>query len=212
MATPRCEADHINIVLIGNFNPSILQPRWMAAVGLVGEKEAEGANITVIAPDASVFELPDWVGIQTTPDRFQAMGPFGHALKIRDLVAGLFTVLEHTPVTQLGINRAMHFRLPDVATRDALGRKFAPPEVWPHEFGTAKVASLRMQGSRPNSAAAWAAMTVEPSVKIPDVGVFLAVHEHYDIDGPGQAVQVLRSELEASARFAFDLAEAVLQS
>jgi len=212
MAIPRCEADHLTLVLTGNFNPSILQPRWMAVIGLLGGEEAEAAKVTVIAQDAAIFEVGDWLGIQVTPERFQAMGPFSHALKIRDLVAGLFLVLEHTPVTQVGINRAMHFRLPDKAARDALGEKFAPPGAWPAPFGKAKVASLRMQGNRPNSEALWVTMTLEPSAKIPEVGVFVASHEHYEVAASDQAVKVLRSGFEPSVRFGRELAEALLSS
>ena len=76
MAIPRCEADHLTIVLIGNFNLSILQPRWLAGdVALLGPEEADAAKVTIIAPDAAIFDVGDWLGLQVNPERLQATGP-----------------------------------------------------------------------------------------------------------------------------------------
>jgi hypothetical protein len=210
MATPNCEADQLTLVLIGSFNPAILQPRWMAGVDLLGPGEAEAAKITVIAADAAIFEIGDWLGIQVTSDRFHATGPFSHALKIRDFVVGLFSVLEHTPITQLGINRSMHFRLKDKTTRDMLGEKFAPAEAWPAAFATAKLQSLRKQGKRPNSSAGSLTVTIEPSGRIPEVGLFVSSHEHYELAAGERAAEMLRSNFEASVRFGLELAEMLL--
>jgi hypothetical protein len=215
MATPpHCEADHLLIVLIGNFNPAILQPRWMASEGvdLLGKEEADRAKLTFIAQDAAAFEVGDWLAIQASPDRFHATGPFMHARKIRDLVVGLFSVLEHTPISYLGVNRAMHFRMQDRATRDALGAKLAPPEVWPSGLAAPKFNAVRVQGARPKSKAQWLQMTVEPSLTVLDVGIFVASHEQFQLSTTDPLVDVLRSDFDDSVRFGRELAEALLSS
>src|SRR3990167_7852578 len=205
MTTPRCEIDFLTVVLIANFNPSIMQPRWMAGAGLLGEEEAKSAKVSIIAQDMAMFEVGEWLSMQVTTERFQAMGPFSPALKIRDLVVGLFSVLEPPPVAHLGINRGMHFRLTDLATRDALGERLVPPTVWPSRFGEPKMNSLRMRGARAGWDAEWITMTVGASVQIPETGVYLSSNEHYQCDGAEHAVRLLRSRLEASVRFAREL-------
>jgi hypothetical protein len=212
MAIARSEDDIVTLVLIGKFNPSILQPRWMAGVNLFGEEEASEAKISLITQDTALFEVGEWLALHVTPERFQATGPFSHALKLRDLVIGLFTVLEHTPLAHLGINRGMHFRLTDGDERDALGGKLAPPGVWPTRFAAPKMSTLSMKGGRANSKANWTTVTVEPSTRIPDVGVFVASHEHYEFEGAEEAVKVLRSSFDDSVRFGREVAEALLSS
>src|SRR3954447_8551355 len=76
MASPRCEDDIVTVVLLGNFNPSIFQPRWMATVGLLGDEEAKSAKISLIAQDTAIFEVGEWLAIHVTTERFQATGPF----------------------------------------------------------------------------------------------------------------------------------------
>lgn len=210
MATPTAEVDQLTIVLIGNFNPAILQPRWMGAVGLIGEAEAAAAVITVITPDTAIFDVGDWLSLQVTPERFQATAPFSHALKVRDFAVELFSALEHTPIRQLGISRTMHFRLKDTSTRDAMGEKFAPATVWPAALVNPKLNSLRKVGKRPRSRAASLTVTIEPSVRIQDVGVFIGAHEHYEITGEQTTVDLLRSELDDSVRFALELAQTLV--
>ena len=58
----------LSIVLIGNFNPVIISPCWLASKGLIREIEAETARVDVIHSEVTKFEL-DWFSFESTQAR-----------------------------------------------------------------------------------------------------------------------------------------------
>src|SRR5437867_1304432 len=104
MALPNCEIEGVSIVLRGNFNPSIFQPAWLASHSLLRRQEADAAKINVIHPELTSFTA-EWLILEVTKDRFGAATIHqAHAEPLRDLVLGVFTLLEHTPFTKMGMN------------------------------------------------------------------------------------------------------------
>src|SRR3989304_7099258 len=100
-----------SIVILGDFNPKIFQPSWFAAENLIGKQEAEGAVVSVVHSDISIFSI-EWARLEILRERFFAettQQPYDKAL--RDLVLGTFTILRHTPLRLMGINTTMHFRV-----------------------------------------------------------------------------------------------------
>jgi len=94
-----------NIVLLGGFNPIIIQPAWLSRHGVVKETSDEFTTEILIAPAASQqlmrFHLDDlrW---EVTPDRVlvgsdQARSPAAWLNRLLDL-------LPHTPLRAVGIN------------------------------------------------------------------------------------------------------------
>src|SRR5688500_4623204 len=100
-----------SIVLRGSFNPTIFQPSWLARYNLISTQEADAAQVKVVHSEVSHFETESSV-IQVTKDRFAAATKASvHWVPLADLVVGTFSILEHTPVTAMGINRQMHFEV-----------------------------------------------------------------------------------------------------
>lgn len=216
MSAPSCEFDQPSIVFVGSFNPRLFQPRWLGAKGLLPEAEADSAEITVIHADLCSFRVGTWLTLQVTQDRFIALSDEAHAGALRDLVLGLFRLLEHTPVTQLGINRGMHFRLASAADRMSLGRSLASPDPWKDMLQEPVMRSLTIQGRRPTSPAARLHVKVEPSSRpsLLDIGVALDVNEHFETaesDSLTALLAMLSSEWEASLDFAKQLASKILK-
>ena len=124
------QIDRATIVLVGRFNPAIFQPAWFALHKMIGQKEAETADIELIHKEVSQFKL-DQFEFQVLADRFAITSLDTHPEHIRDLVISCFgQFLPHTPVRAMGINRAVHFDTGDFEVRDCVGGRLAPKDAW----------------------------------------------------------------------------------
>lgn len=176
------EIEGASVVLIGNFNPSIFQPAWLAANELIGKQESEKAKIDAIHSDLCVFTT-EWLQLQVTTDRFTATTlnqAFYNVL--RDLVHGIFTLLEHTPARAMGLNRRTHFHMGSRERRDKLGFLLAPQSPWEGIVTDSTLSSLLVRGARVGGRGKWFSARVEPSRRIlpADSGVYVETNEHYE--------------------------------
>lgn len=175
------------IVLAGSFNPSIVQPNWLAAGDLIRRDEADRATeegIEVISPQITSFSL-DWAKIQVTPERFAAEAlSAAQRLEIASLVAGIFGLLEHTPISAMGLHWRAHYKLRSEETWHLLGDKLAPKELWRDVLtseirgGAPGLRTLVIEGRRESTSAEWTRIKIEPSVRV-DCGVYIEVHEEF---------------------------------
>ena len=120
----------VEVVLIGRFNPAIVQPGWLAKYGIVGEEDAKAAQLTLVHPDLTsirfgLFEL------QVETGRFAIKTRDIHPEIIKDFVLKTFgQFLMHTPIQLVGINYIAEIECPSVEVRDAFGKRLAPKEAW----------------------------------------------------------------------------------
>ncbi len=175
------EIQGISIVLVGSFNPKIFHPAWFAAQKLIREKEAEEANIELITPAVAKFSL-DWMRLQVIQEQFvieTIQEPYYEIL--RDLIVGTFSLLNHTPVTMLGINTQQHFRMHFEDEWNKLGHELAPKEkYWIPVLEKPGMRSLVVQGQRPDKYKGYIQVKVEPSSKI-QLGVYISINDHYEV-------------------------------
>ena len=125
MAEPVREVAGISIVLLGSFNPAIFQPAWFAKQGLLPAGEAENAEINLIHPEFVSFTA-GWLQLQVTQSQFLASTTEDPLEALRDLVLGTFSLLRHTPVSKMGVNRDVHIRMPDESSWHAVGHALVP--------------------------------------------------------------------------------------
>jgi hypothetical protein len=117
------------IVLIGDFNPVIIQPFWLLAKRLIKEEEANNATVEVIHNELVKFQI-DWFMVQITRDRFEIrtnQEPYFEPL--RDLAISIFEILRETPIRALGLNHIRHYILEQKEYRE-LGNTLAPFDNW----------------------------------------------------------------------------------
>ncbi len=184
------ETGGVSVVVLGDFNPAIFTPAWFALHGLLSESAADNADLKVASPQVTAFST-EWLDLQVTADRFQANTQQAPLIRVRDLAVRVFREhLHHTPLRVIGINRDVHFRVTDQATRDRIGRILAPPEPWGGwkdeldlggEYGGMK--SLTMSQFSPAGRPPGGQMnvTVEPSARIGSgrTGIYVNVNDHY---------------------------------
>lgn len=208
------------IVLIGSFNPAIIQPYWLASVDLIRRDEAGSATVDVISQQVTSFSI-SWLALQVLESRFQAESTDpAHHLHLLNLVEGIFANLDHTPFSKMGILRRAHYQLPSEDEWHTLGDRLAPKELWrsvmssPIREDTPGLRTITIEGCREGSPAAWMRVKVEPSVKLSH-GVYIEVYEHHDEEeSGGDAARILLGILhdgwERFLRDATSIADGVL--
>ena len=182
MPLPKVHEDLASIVFVGNFNPAIFQPAWLAAKGLIRESEASEAVVELIHPEVAQYRA-GWLHVSVTRERFSAstLDPACHA-PLRDLVVGVFELLEQTPTSRLGLNRAMHVDLLDDATWHNLGHLVAPKEPWAGILEKPGMRAVVMEGMRADRAPGRVFFRLEPSQKYAH-SIFADVNSEYS---PGE--------------------------
>ncbi|MGQ0465467.1 MAG: hypothetical protein ACT4QG_09115 [Sporichthyaceae bacterium] len=183
MTTPMPpERQSVSIVLLGAFNPRIFTPSWFVARNLLPAQVVEEGSIALINNDLSAFST-DWCRLEVIAERFLLASdnaPVDAAL--RDLAAGTFRVLEHTPVAAIGVNFSAHYRLPDEASWHRFGHRLAPKEtVWDSILESAGTRSLLIEGLRTDGYAGHVRVKVEPSVVVGH-GIFIEVNDEFRKD------------------------------
>jgi len=196
----------LTVVLLGDFNPTIFQPSWFAAEGLLTEEEAKIATINVVHPDVTSFELP-WVRFTIERERFMAASlaqPYFE--RLAGSVCAAFDLLRHTPIHMFGINNEAHFRAVSIEKWHALGHKLAPKEFWQTYFDAPGMQNLTIrQIPRPDGLNGHVQITVEPSERIKP-GVYIGVNDQFqEVDGKAmgarRAIELLREKWSATSDF-----------
>ena len=213
------EISGIYVILIAeeSFTPAILTPAWFELHGLLPPGTAEAATLGVSHRQLTVFEA-DWLNVEVNTNQFIASTNQEPFIRVRDLVLRLFRErLSQTPISALGINRDVHFKVGSAAEREDIGRQLAPLAPW-GELGQelqlgdlgAGVSSLTMsQHARhsPTSSGQFN-ITIEPSrqIAVDSSGVYVRVNRHHAIDEGGRAdatahfMEVLADNFEATHR------------
>lgn len=125
------QIETLTVVFIGDFNPIIFQPAWLALKGLIREDEATNAKVEVIHSEIVKFELNDWLDVEITKNRClfkTSKVPYFEPLK--DLVVGVFKILRETPIYSFGINHTYDLSLHDAEKYYAFGSQLTPLNIW----------------------------------------------------------------------------------
>lgn len=123
-------ADNVSIVLLGAFNPKIFHPAWLAMHNLISSEQANKADINIVHGDITQFTAA-YMKFEIHAGRFAVTCDTIYKDVIRDLVVATFREhLPHSPVWQLGINRAISFSCGSEGMRNKFGTALAPKSPW----------------------------------------------------------------------------------
>jgi hypothetical protein len=196
----------LTLAMVGDFNPTIFQPKWFSSENLLTVEEADSVNVQVIHPDVTSFGLP-WLTLTIQRERFDAVclaQPYFE--RVAGLVSKTFELLRHTPIRMMGINNDAHFRASSSDAWHAMGDKFAPKESWKEFFPNPGLQSMTIrQIPRTDDLDGYCQVIVEPSVRTTP-GVYIAINDHFII-GPKQvlgatkAIEVLQTKWSGSVAF-----------
>lgn len=211
MKLSQLEIQNLSIVTLGDFTPSIFQPAWFSAKGLVASGESEGATVELINKNIASFRM-DWLKLRVTRDRFEAVtaqqpyyGP------LRDLVSGTFGLFPNIEVSALGINRVFLYRFESEKAWHALGDRIAPKMDWRAVLKSPGLRQFTMQGERDDGYKGWIWVRIEPAVDT-SFNAVIEVNDHYDLEqmlgeSSGKISEILSKNWEASMKQAENIVE-----
>jgi len=177
---PEIEQLVIAIVVLGNFNPMIFHPLWFAQNDLIAEQEVEQAKEVLTSDEVSTFQLND-IHFQIERERFGlTTKDASKAQTVRDLVRGSFSLLEHTPLTVVGLNQDTRFRLASHDAWNAVGDKFAPKPHWKDILDSPGMLGVSMLGTRTDCSADRISIRIAPASGLEN-GVYVGVNQQYTI-------------------------------
>lgn len=161
----------------------------------------------------------EWFRLEVLPERVLLSTTQGQYYEpMRDLALGTFRILRHTPITKMGINRDFHFRMPSEEAWHAIGHRLAPKDAWKDVLLEPGMASLSMQGRRPDQHQGAINVKVEPSNRVKP-GVFISVNDHYEptdvkdvksVQGADSILDILESSWRTSIQRSQEIAQRVV--
>lgn len=174
---------NIALVFVGNFNPSIVSPSWLARKGLIRDSEADNANLQITHPEISRFTL-SFVEIQVTMTKFQLtcenQAEFEY---VKDLAVSIFTILSETPVSALGFNHFMHFKLSNIKEYNGFGNWLSPLSSWENSLEGPKILELKIIDTPHKESNIKNQVTIVPSDKLPPgLGVRIQLNYHIELN------------------------------
>ncbi len=169
----------LSCVLIGKFNPEMFSPAWLKYYKLVRESEADDAKVNVIHPGLTQFVAAN-ITFSIEENRFSISSVDQSKFEmVRDLALGILTLIETTPITQMGINTDCHFKMKNEAAWHAFGNKVAPKELWNRLLERAGLKNIVIQGLNPYSVSGGEInLKVESSKTRPD-SIFVQFNNHF---------------------------------
>ncbi|MFO1349354.1 MAG: hypothetical protein U1F68_01180 [Gammaproteobacteria bacterium] len=208
MPEPTIVRDEADIVLIGAFNPAIFQPKWFQGHKLIQDTEADAAQIEVIHNEITIFSLK-WVRFEITRNSFVARSNDpSHFDPLRDIVVSVFQLLEHTPISKIGLNHNIFFKLQSEDAWHQIGHTLAPKEIWMKYLKNPGLKNLTIEASRNDDFQGYINVTIQPPTR--NV-VSIAINDHYEIgNGDGRnASDIVTTQWRSSIDYALELAKSI---
>jgi len=196
------------VVCVGSFNPVIFQPEWLVRHGLISAGESEAADVRVVSHEVTQFST-ELFDVQVTGEQFvAATGRAPSHRMMQDLVIGIFTLLSHTPITRMGLNRDVHFRMPSEDAWHALGNRLLPPEPWQGILESPGMKGVLVEAVRPDERKGAVFIRVEPSVLV-HPGVYVQQNDHFDFGNDVMDAEAALRTLTEEWSASLERAEAV---
>lgn len=172
------QQEAISIVILGDFNPSIFQPFWFSANGLMPSEETKAAEIEMIHKRLASFSMGK-IKVQVDEARLgltTVESPQG--LVLRDLAIGTLSILEHTPLKAIGINLDTVFELESDDAWHAIGHRLVPKKHWTPFVSQPGMQQVIVEGKRDNCSADRIQIRVQPTAQRQ---VMVAINQHYNL-------------------------------
>ena len=153
MDSPELAHDNLMIVVLGEFDPMQIIPRWLRDEDLIGPEDFDSHQIEVISPGVTAVTFGS-IQLQVKTDSMQI-------------------------IAALGINRHVHFGLTG-EERHAIGDALAPKSLWQGVTDLPGTQTLTITGVRNDGFGGTVNITVQPSNQI-NPGVFVAINAHFNL-------------------------------
>jgi hypothetical protein len=184
MPVPRVQNEAIYAVMLGGFNPRIVEPLWLSKQGLIPEDEAENAERQLIDGDMSRIVLP-WAQLIVLQEQLQleSRTELVSEAQLRDLAVGMLRLLPHTPVTRLSIQHRVTVIAESKEQWHNVGHILAPKGVWEGILDRPGIFDFAMSGVRPDDHEGAIKVRIQPVFE-PEWGVWINVNDELVVPDP----------------------------
>lgn len=205
-----------SIVLLGAFNPLILEPQWLANHDVITDQDLQTlqeSGQALVSPELTGLRFRTFA-LEAARDRIQVIATeeLETPLLLADVVVNVFTLLSHTPVRAMGLNHLTH-RPVEAERVERLWARFAPSDAAQQLMPGTEVESVQWSADRPDDHAGLLRASVAPSRVLTGSGIFLSLNDHFDLGENGSganAAELLADEWQASLQRADTLFESIL--
>lgn len=143
-----------SIVLLGEFYPLLLTPRWFVKNELVPQEDLDASlAIDVIVKDVTKFSFAN-INIEVLEDRvvIRSDEPAYH-YRVHDLALGIVNLLPDSKVRALGLNMVTEIECDSAESWHHIGDYLTPKDIWVDmypETDRAGLKNLQIQLKKPN--------------------------------------------------------------
>jgi len=205
----------LNLVVLGDFNPAIFSPAWLALKKLIRPENMEDTQVHVIHGSFSLFRIGDWAEIKVNKETFQLTTAREDNFDLlKDLMVGIFTILKETPIRAFGINHNKYFTVPDENRYNKIENKLAPLGNWNEIFSDPKLMRLEiLQLKRPDSNMGRISFSVSlPDEEMPKNTLKVFMNDRFDIDDKIKSTEKFLKIFEKSFKSSFEQFDGVIDS
>ena len=135
---------------------------------------------------------------------------------MRDLARSTFALLEHTPLTAVGLNRDMLVSVQDASVWHEIGHRLAPKTPWESVLNSPGMRIVAMQGQRDECNADRINIRVQPRGEVEN-GVLVAINQHYDLESEASIaernatlLEILDSDWDTFVRYALSTGQELI--
>jgi hypothetical protein len=193
----------LHLVVEGHLNPAILVPKWFRSEGLLREEEVRIAETNLEADSSfAAFRTRDF-SIVVSLDRLELFSNHeGMEPVIRDLLLNIFTLLRHTPLSNLTISRSAHLANSRQPSMPPDWSGLISPQPFEPVLGTFSVVNVSAAGTEgPVPQDAEVVISIQPSK---DLNATLFVECRYEYGLPSdntstdRAIELLKNVMETT--------------
>lgn len=196
------QSKRLNVTFVGDFNPVIFQPAWLASKKLIREDEAENATIEVIHSEVVQYKIGDWLQFECTRDRcvFTSLQE-AYFVVVKDLINGIFSLLKETPVRAFGINATYNINSQSKENYYNFGKKLTPLTLWDNDINDPRLAKIEILEHKrkdfdKTEASRSITITSSKDPRIP-YGILINVNNHFLVNKPenSESANILFNEV-----------------
>ena len=171
-----------SVVLVGSFDPTLVQPQFLLEKGLVRESDLSSLKIETMIPDVAALSF-SWLSIVVERTKITASTTLTYPAPepVRDFILDLVKEMRSSRLTALGINSDHHFQARDVQVWHRVGDRLAPKEgLWDQVLTNPGMQAIWVRGERDDRFDGYILVRVEPSTRISN-GIYVQVNDHFEI-------------------------------
>jgi hypothetical protein len=170
----------VQVVIVGQFNPAIVSGGWLVGNDLISQADADDSEVFPSPGQASFFRV-GWLRCDIFQNRMQfgCETPENYEL-LRDVALGTIGILDESPVSGLGINRHLHYRIEDTELWHRIGDALVPKDPWSDVLRLPGMRDVSLNAIRDDEFGGEINVSIQPS-GIVRPGLFAAVNDHYNL-------------------------------